>query len=195
MVSKQVNKRNLFLVRACLILASLLLIGLVVALPLVQNQIIFADESQEESPIESTDGKQSTNDDEEDELSLTDVLNRKPYPKDYANKMNCVISDDVREYEVLSSRFIVLEVRRIDEEVLIQFDAICVGLKPNSRLGFNMRTSSGRLCKDDLISVHSQDVFNTTGGTSGSCRIPGFQKVSEVQLDQLKRGIALKVVE
>lgn len=182
-------------------LASLLLIGLVVAFPLMQNQIIVADEKQEESPTKSTEEQQSTqeqqstNDDGEDELSLSDILNRKPYPKDYANKMNCVISDDVREYEVLSSRFIVLEVRRIDEEVLIQFDAICVGLKPNSRLGFQMRTSNGRLCKDDHISVYSQDVFNATGGTSGSCRIPGFQKVNEIQLDQLKRGIALKVVE
>jgi len=193
-VSKQANKINLLLVRTCIVLASVLLIGLVVAIPFGQNQIIFADEKQEESPTESTKEQQSTND-EEDELSLTDVLNRKPYPKDYANKINCVIADDVREYDVLSSRFIVLEVRRIDEKVVIQFDAICVGLKPNSRLGFQMRTSNGRLCKDDHINVYSQDVFNTTGGTSGSCRIPGFEKVSEVQLDQLKRGIALKVVE
>ncbi|MDE0646314.1 MAG: hypothetical protein OXH84_08805 [Gammaproteobacteria bacterium] len=181
------------LVRACIALASVLLIGLVVVLPFVQNQVTFADENQEESSTKNTEDQQKIN--EEDELSLTDVLNRKPYPKDYANKMNCVIADDVRQYDVLSSRFIVLEVRRIDEEVVIQFDAICVGLKPNSRLGFQMRTSNGRLCKDDHISVFSQDIFNATAGTSGSCRIPGFEKVSEVQLDQLKRGIALKVVE
>lgn len=193
MISKQSSKRKLLLVRACIALASVLLIGLVVVLPFVQNQVTFADENQEESSTENTEDQQKIN--EEDELSLTDVLNRKPYPKDYANKINCVIADDVRQYDVLSSRFIVLEVRRIDEEVVIQFDAICVGLKPNSRLGFQMRNSSGRLCKDDHINVYSQDVFNTTGGTSGSCRIPGFEKVSEVQLDQLKRGIALKVVE
>lgn len=194
MVSKQANKINLLLVRTCIVLASVLLIGLVVAIPYGQNQIIFAEEKQEESPTEITKEQQSTND-EEDELSLTDVLNRNPFPKDYANKMNCVIADDVRQYDVLSSRFIVLDVRRIDEEVVIQFDAICLGLKPNSRLGFHMRTSNGRLCKDDHISVSSQDVFNATAGTSGSCHIPGFEKVSEVQLDQLKRGIALKVVE
>lgn len=170
------------------------MIGLVAAVPLLQNQIIIADEKLTDSPTEGTKDQRSAND-EEDELSLTDVLNTKPYPKDYANKMNCVIADDVREYTVLSSRFVVVEVRRIDEEVVIQFDKICAGLKPNSRLGFQMRTSNGRLCKDDQITVFSHDVFNATGGTSGSCRIPGFQKVSEVQLDQLKRGIALKVVE
>ena len=114
----------------------------------------------------------------------------------YSDDERCVDTRRVRHYDVLSARFVAFEMRLSDEIYLIQFEQKCPGLRKDGTLTFDVRSGqSGRLCVSDSIQPLDSDLANQSVARGGSCRIPSFEKITEVQLLQLERGIASNRVE
>ena len=111
--------------------------------------------------------------------------------KQYSDEKRCVDTRRIRHYDVLSPRFVAFEMRQSDEFYLVQFEQKCPGLQKNGTLTFEIRSGqSGRLCINDSIKPLEGDFTTQTDVRGGNCRIPSIEKIAEVQLVQLERGIA-----
>lgn len=110
---------------------------------------------------------------------------------EYSDEKRCVDTRRIRHYDVLSPRFVAFEMRQSDEIYLVQFEQNCPGLQKNGTLTFEIRSGqSGRLCVNDGIKPIEGDLTTQTDVRGGNCRIPSIEKIAEVQLVQLERGIA-----
>ena len=110
---------------------------------------------------------------------------------EYSHEKRCVDTRRIRHYDVLSPRFVAFEMRQSDEIYLVQFEQKCPGLQKNGTLTFEIRSGqSGRLCVNDGIKPLEGDFTTQTEVRGGNCRIPSIEKIAEVQLVQLERGIA-----
>lgn len=110
---------------------------------------------------------------------------------EYSDEKRCVDTRRIRHYDVLSPRFVAFEMRQSDEIYLVQFEQKCPGLQKNGTLTFEIRSGqSGRLCVNDGIKPLEGDLTTQTDVRGGNCRIPSIEKIAEVQLVQLERGIA-----
>ena len=158
-----------------------------------QSSYAIAQEIQTNSP--NTDPANESEEETADTnlLTLKSILIRSPSREDYDNSQNCISMSAMRHYDILSARFVAIEIRRTKENLIIQFDKPCAGLQKNARLAFEMKTGSDRLCKNDSVTV--LPMSGSISEMAGSCSIPGFEKVNDIQLDQLKRGVASKLVE
>ena len=159
--------------------------------------------SDEESP--QSDSEEAVPDDEGEEVDfdlddllneskesdLLQILEQDPDSEEYSNTLRCINASRMRTHEVLSDRFVIIHMSG-DKKYLIQFEDRCMGLNPTSMVTFTRR--SMRLCKDDELRVQ----ISSAGGTgvwSGPCRIPGFEPVTEAQIDLLKQGLESERVE
>lgn len=114
----------------------------------------------------------------------------------YSEEKRCIDTRRMRHYDVLSARFIAFEMRQSDEFYLVQFEKQCPGLQKNGNLTFDIQSGqSGRLCVNDSIEPLDTDLSTQTALRGGSCRIPSIEKITEVQLIQLERGLASNRVE
>ena len=185
----------------CCLLASLLIFA----------STTGADENPQESTLETAESSDNSdgeseaiedlgddwesNSDEENsgELSLTTleaILAYEANDFDYKTTRRCLESRRVRDYDVLSDRFILVQMRDLDTKYLIQFNRKCVGMTKGATLRFDSRRSSStRVCTNDSVRA------NMATGWGPSCRLPGFEPVNEVQLEQLKRGLVSDRVE
>ncbi|MCE2437419.1 MAG: hypothetical protein J4F97_05345, partial [Pseudomonadales bacterium] len=110
---------------------------------------------------------------------------------DYPETENCINIKRMRSHEVLSDRFVVIHMAG-GKRYLIQFEHSCAGLRPRSLIAFNRRGL--RLCKNDELRAE----LSSSGGNtlwSGPCRIPGFEPVTEHQIDLLKSGLMTERVD
>lgn len=115
---------------------------------------------------------------------------------EYSDEERCVDTRRIRHYDVLSARFVAFEMRQADEIYLVQFEQKCPGLNKNGTLTFELRSGqSGRLCVNDSIQPKDGDLSTQTEMRGGTCRIPSIEKITEVQLVQLERGLASNRVE
>lgn len=115
--------------------------------------------------------------------------------QEYSDDTRCVETRRMRHYQVLSQRFIAFEMRQSDEFYLIQFEQKCPGLQKNGSLTFFMQSQqAGRLCvNDDIVPLDSH--LGSQAVSHARCRIPSVEKITEVQLLQLERGLTSKRVE
>lgn len=114
----------------------------------------------------------------------------------YSDDTRCVDSRRMRHYDVLSGRFVSIEMRHSNEIYLIQFDQKCPGLQKNDSLTFDLRSGqSGRLCVDDHVKPLDGNLSSHPGMRGGNCRIPALERITKVQLLQLERGLASNRVE
>ena len=115
--------------------------------------------------------------------------------QDYSDDTRCVETRRMRHYQVLSQRFVAFEMRQSDEYYLIQFEQKCPGLQKNGSLTFLMQSQqAGRLCvNDDIVPLDSH--LGSQAVSHARCRIPSVEKITEVQLLQLERGLTSKRVE
>ena len=115
---------------------------------------------------------------------------------EYADDTRCIDTRRMRHYDVLSGRFVVFEMRHSDEIYLVQFEQKCPGLQKNESLTFDIRSGqSGRLCVNDHIKPLDGNLSTQPGMRGGNCRIPSIDRITNVQLLQLERGLASNRVE
>lgn len=116
--------------------------------------------------------------------SLQDILDYESTDADYKLTNRCIDRRDVEDYDILSQRFVVVQMRNDKEKYLIQLSRKCIGLTKGALLSFDTRRSGTlRMCANDTIRAS----MGTEWGPP--CRIPGFEPVNDVQLEQLTRGI------
>ena len=116
--------------------------------------------------------------------SLEDILAYESSDDDYKLTKRCIDRREVDDYDILSQRFIVVQMRRDEEKFLIQLPRKCVGMTKGALLSFDVRRSGTlRMCANDSIRAS----IGTEWGPP--CRIPGFEPVNDVQLEQLTRGL------
>ncbi len=175
--------------RTDVILFSVALLGLLVLGTSAQDHSVDSDDSDKESQSKEESGSSLG-----DRLTIEDILSREATDEDYDTEARCIDTGRVRQYDVLSDRFILIEMRN-EEMYLIQFEKKCIGLEEKGTLSFDVRSSSlNRLCRNDAIRPVE---FRSRGmqDVGAICVIPTFQKVTAVQVDQLKRGLASERVE
>ena len=127
-----------------------------------------------------------------DELSpIEKLLLREPTDEDYEATVKCVNRRQIRDVDVLSDRFILIEMQS-KEKYLIQLKRRCMSIKRGELIRIDTRT--GRFCKGDTVRGMVGNVPGMPNyGTP--CRVPGFEPINDVQLEQLKLGLASKTVE
>lgn len=182
-----------------------------VAFAIVFALVTDADESSVESTSESTEGndnpKETSEENEEldDEwetdsdalnrneptfTTLEDILAYEASEIDYRTTRRCLESRRIRDYDVLSDRFILVQMRDIETKYLIQLDRKCAGMTKGVTLRFDSRRGSSlRVCTNDSVRA------NMATDWGPPCRLPGFEPVNDVQLEQLKRGLVSERVE
>ncbi len=103
-------------------------------------------------------------------------------PGDYQER--CINTRNIRTHRILDSQHIVFEMRR-GELFLVQFPRRCFGLRRGDPISYE--STSARLCKlDDIRPLQ----FGHRGMEPGfPCFIPGFQRVSEDQVNFLKEAL------
>lgn len=122
--------------------------------------------------------------------TLEEILDYKASEIDYQTTRRCLESRRIRQYDVLSDRFILVQMRDIKTQYLIQLDRKCVGMTKGVTLRFDSRRGSSlRVCTNDSVRA------NMATDWGPPCRLPGFEPVNEVQLEQLKRGLVSERVE
>lgn len=122
--------------------------------------------------------------------TLEEILEHEASAHDYEMTLNCLSSRRIRDYDVLSERFILVQMRDKETKYLIQLDRKCVGLTKGATLRFDSRRGSTlRVCTNDTVRA----TMATDWGPP--CRLPGFEPVNEVQLEQLTRGLVSHRVE
>ena len=149
-----------------------------------------AEETEELQQTEAVEGenprdeKEAKAANEEDFSSLEDILNYEATDADYQSTENCLEKREIRDYDIISQRFIVVRMRDENEKYLIQLTRRCVGVTKGTTLRFDSRRSGTlRMCANDSIR-------GSMGNQWGPpCRIPGFEPVNAVQLEQLTRGL------
>ena len=164
-------------------------------------------ESQQTNEVEDSDKPNTTQDSSESEdefgtlfedvdayktkfTSLAEILSHEATETDYPTTRNCLDSRRIREYEILSERFVVVYMSNKQDKYVIQFDRKCGGMTTNSTLRFDTRRGSTmRICANDTI---RPTIANEWGH---GCRIPGFEPVNDVQLEQLTRGVQMNLVD
>ncbi len=111
--------------------------------------------------------------------SLEELLGRGAEdPQDYEER--CISTRSIRSHRVLDAQHLVFEMRR-GELFLVQFPRRCFGLRRGDPISY--RTSGARLCKLDNIRPLQ---LGGRGFEPGfPCYIPGFQRVTQEQLDFL----------
>lgn len=122
--------------------------------------------------------------------SLEEILSYEATEFDYKTTVNCLESRRIRNYDVLSARFILVQMRDKDTKYLIQLANKCPAMTQGATLRFDSRRgSSARVCANDSVRA----TMATDWGPP--CRLPGFEPVNDVQLEQLTRGIVTDRVE
>lgn len=122
--------------------------------------------------------------------TLDEILAYEANEYDYKTTKQCVESRRVRDYDVLSDRFILVQMRDVDTKYLIQLDRKCVGMTRGATLRFDSRRGSSlRVCTNDSVRA------NMATDWGPSCRLPGFEPINDVQLEQLQRGLVSERVE
>ena len=122
--------------------------------------------------------------------TLEDILAYEASEYDYKTTRRCVESRRVRDYDVLSDRFILVQMRDLDTKYLIQLDRKCAGMTKGATLRFDSRRGSSlRVCTNDSVRA------NMATDWGPPCRLPGFEPINEVQLEQLTRGLVSERVE
>ena len=140
-------------------------------------------QAQNEYPT-STDDASVSNSDADLELTLEEILNQDPQKADYVDERRCISTQRIRNIKVLDDQHVVFNMRR-GAHYLVQFKHRCYGLKPNQAIKYE--TSSSQLCKFDSI----QGLENFAGRLQAGqrCAIPGFQGISEEQVEVLKETL------
>lgn len=122
--------------------------------------------------------------------TLEEILAYEASERDYQTTRRCLESRRIRDYDVLSDRFILVQMRDIKTKYLIQLDRKCAGMTKGATLRFDSRRGSSlRVCTNDSVRA------NMATDWGPPCRLPGFEPVNEVQLEQLKRGLVSERVE
>lgn len=122
--------------------------------------------------------------------TLEEILSYEATEFDYKTTVNCLESRRIRNYDVLSDRFIVVQMRDKDTKYLIQLNNKCPAMTQGATLRFeSRRSSSARVCAHDTVRA------NMATDWGPPCRLPGFEPVNDVQLEQLTRGIVTDRVE
>lgn len=122
--------------------------------------------------------------------TLDEILAYEANEYDYKTTKQCVESRRVRDYDVLSDRFILVQMRDVDTKYLIQLDRKCVGMTRGATLRFDSRRGSSlRVCTNDSVRA------NMATDWGPPCRLPGFEPINDVQLEQLQRGLVSERVE
>lgn len=151
------------------------------------------EEEEVSADAESVETKESIDDEEQTgELTpIEKILLRDPTAEDYEATVKCVNRRQIRNVEVLSDRFILLDMQS-KEKYLIQLKRRCMSIKKGEFIRIDSRT--GRFCKGDSV----RGVVGAVPGMTNygpPCRVPGFEPINDVQLEQLKLGLASKTVE
>lgn len=122
--------------------------------------------------------------------TLEEILAYEASEIDYRTTRRCLESRRIRDYDVLSDRFILVQMRDIKTKYLIQLDRKCAGMTKGATLRFDSRRGSSlRVCTNDSVRA------NMATDWGPPCRLPGFEPVNDVQLEQLKRGLVSERVE
>ena len=140
----------------------------------------------------SNDSKTETDEDDADETfsSLQEILDYEATQDDYSRTERCIDSRRIREYDVLSQRFILIQMRDKSEKYLVQLKRKCVGLAQGVTLRFDTRRGNlGQMCINDYVRADMSAEWGPP------CRLPGFEPVNDVQLEQLIRGLKTQRVE
>ena len=144
-----------------------------------------------ESEVENEDFDLDSLLNESGEDDLLQILDQGPDSDKYSKTVNCINASRMRTHEVLSDRFVIIHLSD-GMKYLIQFENRCAGLRPNSMIVFNRR--SMRLCKNDELRAE----MSSSGGAgvwSGPCRIPGFEPITDLQINLLKQGLETERIE
>ncbi|MCY4143626.1 MAG: hypothetical protein OXG08_08080 [Gammaproteobacteria bacterium] len=173
---------------ACLILCT----GVVLSEETELESEPGSDDKSSEEPDAETETEDEQSLDESDSAaqkdhifdSLADILAYESSDDDYKLTKRCIDRREVEDYDILNQRFIVVQMRKDEEKYLIQLPRKCVGLTKGALLSFDVRRSGTlRMCANDSIRAS----IGTEWGPP--CRIPGFEPVNDVQLEQLTRGL------
>ena len=123
---------------------------------------------------------------EEQPLTVEDILASAPQPEDYSDPVTCLHRDAYVDIDVINRELLVFHGRR-GKAWLNRLRNACVGLRREDILAFDMRDR--RLC--DLDSFSSVDTF---GGplerTSALCSLGKFEPISPEQAKLLKEGLS-----
>lgn len=158
---------------------------------LTAEEVVVEEEESEtvEQPSEEGDSEAETPIEELSAIEL--ILMRDPTDEDYEATVKCVNKRRIRNVEVLSDRFVLLEMQTKDK-YLIQLKRRCNSIKRGEFIRIDSRT--GRFCRGDSVRGTLAEFPGVTDW-GAPCRVPGFEPINDVQLEQLKLGLASKTVE
>ncbi len=159
-----------------------------------ETTIELASENTDSDGMEEPSNDSETESDEEDSdetfSSLQEILDYEATQDDYSRTERCIDSRRIREYDVLSQRFILIQMRDKSEKYLVQLKRKCVGLAQGVTLRFDTRRGNlGQMCINDYVRADMSAEWGPP------CRLPGFEPVNDVQLEQLIRGLKTQRVE
>lgn len=164
------------------------LIGLIVVVMLVSTSLIGNEETEE--PVTKTSGVEEA----ESKISLEEILAENPNNRDYVDRNLCISTRAIRSQEVLSSRHILFKLRGKDKPTyLVHFGKTCWGLERNATVATESLGGGSRLCAGDYVRTETFEFGQQTWGPR--CSIPGFQKVTEYQVELLKEALLSGRVE
>lgn len=123
---------------------------------------------------------------EQEPLSVEDILASAPRPEDYSDSVTCLHRDAYVDVDVLNRELLLFQGRG-DKVWLNRLRRPCIGLRDRDALAFEMRNS--RLC--DLDTFNSIDTFRgALEPASARCSLGKFETVSPEQAAALKEGLA-----
>lgn len=121
----------------------------------------------------------------EEGLTLDEILSRKPDSSDYRSTKSCIDRRRVDSYDAINDRLIVFKMRKGDR-YLVLLRTECHGLGAGRKLRIDTHGTL-RICRGDTVRAFTNDFNRDAWGPP--CLIPGFEPVTQHQLDQLEVGI------
>ena len=127
-----------------------------------------------------------TGEEEQEPLTVEDILASAPSPEDYSESVTCLHRDAYVQVEVINPELLLFHGRR-DRVWLNRLRRPCIGLRPNDTLAFDIRQS--RLCNLDTFS--SIDTFGRGPERSSAlCSLGKFETISPEQANALQEALS-----
>lgn len=121
----------------------------------------------------------------EEGLTLDEILSGKPDSSDYRSTKSCIDRRRVDSYDAINDRLIAFKMRNGDR-YLVLLRTECHGLGAGRKLRIDTHGTL-RICRGDTVRAFTNDFNRDAWGPP--CLIPGFEPVTQHQLDQLEVGI------
>ena len=122
----------------------------------------------------------------EESLSIEDILSAEVKEDDYRKTERCINTRKIRKLDVLSDRIGVFEMRD-DKLFLMTLKHRCLGMRRNATYNLEQRRTASFCKGDDIRFIDPAGLMLRNWGPP--CDVPGFEEVTEGQVQLLKEGI------